>query len=90
MIQEAKNVFTKKFGDRRFFVLLYPGSFEGEVLADYLREAGIEVLDYTHLIRLGDPENYFPVDLHPTAPAHAAVAKQLALDVLRMDQKIRR
>jgi hypothetical protein len=81
VLGRAAELFRAQFGNRRFVVVIAPGSVRGPTLARLLADDEIEILDYSDLFDPWTPENSIPGDGHPTPRAHARLAEQLAHDL---------
>jgi hypothetical protein len=81
ILEQAKRLAERQFENVRFYVLLYPDPPEGEMSAKrmipYMRQAGIQYLDFTDLVDTRQPEFGIKGDDHPTAQAHRRVAAAL-------------
>jgi hypothetical protein len=83
IIRRSADAFRERFGGDEFYVVVYPGNTEemyGPVAAR-LRQMGITVLDYAHLVDMRADGAHIPVDGHPTAQTQRVVAEQLARDI---------
>ena len=82
----TRDALRRKFDEMTFIVMIFHAQALGRGLQPFLEEAGIPCLDYTDLLVRTSPDQpkFYYVDGHPTAAAHAAIARQLALDVRRL------
>jgi hypothetical protein len=83
LILEAKREFQARTGGQKFYVLIYPYTQNAPRLIPYLKEFGIDYIDYSTmpLDELTDHHVLIPVDGHPTARALGVVAARLAHDL---------
>lgn len=83
----TRDELRSKFQETTFVVVIYPHQFLGARLAPYVRAEDIACLDYRHLLdaQTGPGIKYYFEDGHPTAAAHAVVARQLAKDVQKLN-----
>ena len=82
IVKEMDVVFRRQFPGSEFYVLIYPrhGNAWGHSIADDLRAAGIQCLDYRELAP--DAEwDLFYADSHPVPRTNEAVAMQLVKDL---------
>jgi hypothetical protein len=85
LLEAAAARFKAQFGSDRFWVVLFPDApgneFDPAVIAPYLRDRGIAVLDYSRLFAgVDEPLFYGPHDSHPRARAYALLADAMARD----------
>jgi len=81
IIEEARDVFQRKFNSDDFYVLIYPGSRYGPRLIPYLKAAGVNYLDYSSLLDPTEPQFHLAGDLHPTAAAYKIIATRVVKDI---------
>jgi hypothetical protein len=78
IIEEAKNTFQKKFENKDFYVLFYPGSRLSNKLIPYLNKAGVKYFYFPNLKKEIHGNKYIILgDKHPNQNAHELVAKKL-------------
>jgi hypothetical protein len=84
LLKEMSAEYERRFGNRRFLVLLYP-SQSVPALTDYLDFFGVPYLDYSQrdLATLMTEPASIPGDGHPSAAANRFLASVLARDVTR-------
>jgi len=80
IIEEARDVFRRKFENGDFYVIIYPAHGGSQQMQAYLEEAGIKYLDYSDLIDK-DRAGFWLPDGHPTAQTHRVVAERLVEDI---------
>jgi hypothetical protein len=86
IIKRMASQFQKEFPGSDFRVVFYPGSRHVGDIAPELRQAGIEVLDYSVLFDRAKPEYHilgdqYPGSEHPSAYANKVFAGALAKDL---------
>lgn len=88
ILAAAKAKFLEQFPGSRFYVVVYPDhpklkpqTFPAAEMLPYLKEAGVEYLDYSSAMDLSQPGMLIVNDGHPAAPADAAFATLLARDI---------
>jgi hypothetical protein len=79
MIDKARQLFREKFKSDKFYVLIYPGRGNPELLP-YLEAAEIEVLNYAEIPEIYD-DGFWLGEGHPTARGHQIVAEMLVRDL---------
>lgn len=85
IVRRAEEVFDSNFANSRFRILLYPGSAQsemsGKAIIPYLRERGIEYLDFTSLVDMRQAGFTIKGDDHPSPAAHKKVAEALVKEL---------
>ena len=87
ILAEAARHYRERFGNDRFFVLVYPdlaiNEIEPRAILPYLDGAGVQILDYSKTLDFSRAGYLFPVDRHPAAKANRALAERVVLDLDR-------
>jgi len=78
LIEEAKVEFERRFESRGFFVLFYPRCAMTNDIIRPLDGTGVICLDFSPLVEYTKGKYVVPIDGHPSALAHSAVARALA------------
>lgn len=81
LLAQARDAYRERFGNDRFYVLLYPGATTLAPLRPKLETRGVSVLDYTGLFDGETRPLTIAGDGHPTALAHELVANRLVSDL---------
>lgn len=81
IIGEAKEVFSKRYANADFYVLVWPGAITVRDLIPHLEAQKVSYLNYFALFDYGQQEFQIKGDGHPTSKAYQAIARQLSQDL---------
>lgn len=81
IIEEAYHIYTQKFGNNNFVVLVYPGSKLPLLVQQRLNMLNIQILNYADLFTLQQSEYWIKEDGHPNEKANQRVAQELEIDL---------
>lgn len=81
IIEDAYHIYTKKFGNNNFIVLVYPGSTLPLLIKHRLNTLNISIIDYTDLFTLQQSEFWIKEDGHPNEKANQRVAEVLGINL---------
>lgn len=85
IVRASRDTFEERFKSDGFYVVYWPErgdkEFHSNRLTPFLEKEGIAVLDYTDMPFAEDPKWWVPLDGHPSAAAHEAVAQRLGKDL---------
>lgn len=84
LILASREAFRRRFRSERFFVVVYPSNDPDLYTRDIigaLKQAGITVFDYRHIVDYPDPASHLEGDNHPSALTQRKVGEALAADL---------
>jgi hypothetical protein len=84
MLKSTADAAASLYPNSPFYVIFHPTSRHAAVLAGMLEESGVRYLDYSGMFDRDPPAegtSYFLADGHPTAYAHARLARQIVTDL---------
>ena len=78
---ETSQLYQKQFGNKNYYILLYPSKQGYDQIIPYLKKAGVKYLDYSKLFDPDAPQHIIKYDGHPSALANKLLIKQLTADL---------
>lgn len=81
IIEDAYHIYKKKFGNKNFIVLVYPGSTLPLLIKQRLKTLNISIIDYADLFTLQQSEFWIKGDGHPNEKANQRVAEVLGVNL---------
>ncbi|MCP1384784.1 hypothetical protein [Runella salmonicolor] len=81
IIEDAYRVYTEKFANKNFIVLVYPGSQLPTLVKQRLHNLQIRILNYEDLFTLKQSEFWIKGDGHPNEKANRRVAQEIIADL---------